>query len=71
MFVLTAVVSGIGRQQAALPAPQGPDVTKLGPQIGEKVPEFSLPDQRGTRHTLVSLMGPKGLVLVFSRSADW
>jgi len=71
MFILTAVVTGIGGQQPAPPAPPVPDVTTLGPQVGEKVPEFSLPDQRGTRHTLASLMGPKGLVLVFSRSADW
>ena len=48
-----------------------PDVTKLGPQVGERVPDFRLPDQRGREHTLASLMGPKGLVLVFNRSADW
>ena len=48
-----------------------PDVTKLGPQIGEKVPDFSLPDQNGQTRTLASLMGPRGLVLVFNRSADW
>jgi hypothetical protein len=48
-----------------------PDVTKLGPQIGERVPEFILPDQHGQMRTLTSLMGPKGLVLVFNRSADW
>lgn len=48
-----------------------PDVTKLGPQAGERVPEFALPDQHGRPRTLASLMGPKGLVLVFNRSADW
>ena len=48
-----------------------PDVTKLGPQVGERVPDFTLPDQHGREHTLASLMGPKGLVLVFNRSADW
>ncbi len=48
-----------------------PDVTKLGPQVGEKVPDFALPDQQGHTRTLASLMGPKGLVLVFNRSADW
>lgn len=47
------------------------DVTKLGPQVGERVPDFSLPDQRGQTRTLASLMGPNGLVLVFNRSADW
>ena len=47
------------------------DVTKLGPQVGERAPDFTLPDQHGQPRTLGSLMGPKGLVLVFNRSADW
>ena len=47
------------------------DVTKLGPQVGDKVPDFSLADQHGQTRTLASLMGPKGLVLAFNRSADW
>ena len=47
------------------------DVSKLGPQVGERVPTFSLPDQRGTIRTLESIMGPKGAMLVFIRSADW
>jgi len=59
-----------GVQSQANPAAT-PDVTKLGPQVGEKAPDFTLPDQRGQRRTLGSLMGPKGLVLVFNRSADW
>ena len=71
IFMLARVGSIIHGQQPAAPAAVVPDVTKLGPRVGEKVPEFSLRDQRGTRHTLASLMGPKGLVLVFSRSADW
>lgn len=47
------------------------DVSKLGPQIGERVPDFSLKDQNGKLWTLQSIMGPKGAVLVFQRSADW
>lgn len=47
------------------------DVTRMGPQVGEKVPDFTLPDQEGRRRSLSSLMGERGLVLVFSRSADW
>lgn len=57
--------------QQATAATSAPDVTRLGPQVGEKVPDFSLPDQHGQTRTLSSLMGPKGLVLVFNRSADW
>lgn len=48
-----------------------PDVQRLGPQVGAKVPDFSLTDQRGATRTLQSLMGPKGLLLFFYRSADW
>jgi peroxiredoxin len=47
------------------------DVQKLGPQIGTKVPEFTLTDQHGVQRNLHSVMGPKGVVLVFFRSADW
>ena len=47
------------------------DGYRTGPAIGDRVPEFSLPDQRGNRHTLQDLTGPGGLLLVFSRSAAW
>ncbi len=47
------------------------DVSKLGPQVGERVPDFSLKDQHGETRTLPSIMGPKGAMLVFVRSADW
>ena len=48
-----------------------PDVAQFGPQIGERVPTFSLVDQFGQQHDLESLMGPNGLWLEFNRSADW
>jgi cytochrome oxidase Cu insertion factor (SCO1/SenC/PrrC family) len=47
------------------------DVSKLGPQVGERVPDFMLTDQNGKSWTLRSIMGPKGAMLVFFRSADW
>ena len=47
------------------------DVSKLGPQVGEPVPDFSLTDQNGKPWTLQSIMGSKGAMLVFFRSADW
>lgn len=47
------------------------DVSKLGPQVGQQVPDFSLPDQTGRSRTLQSIMGPRGVMLVFLRSADW
>ena len=52
-------------------APPLPDIQTLGPQVGTRVPDFSLPDQRGQVRSLQSLAGPKGLMLVFYRSADW
>jgi hypothetical protein len=47
------------------------DVSKLGPQVGAKVPEFRLSDQNGNVQTLESIMGSRGAMLVFFRSADW
>jgi len=47
------------------------DVSALGPQVGERIPEFSLPDQNGEIWTRESIMGPNGAMLVFVRSADW
>ena len=47
------------------------DVAKLGPQVGQLVPDFSLKDQSGKTWTRNSIMGPKGAMLVFYRSADW
>lgn len=47
------------------------DVAKLGPQVGQMVPDFSLKDQNGKVWTRASIMGPKGALLLFYRSADW
>ena len=47
------------------------DVASLGPQVGEQVPAFSLPDQNGRVQTLDAILGPKGAILLFHRSADW
>lgn len=47
------------------------DLSKLGPQVGQHVPAFSLPDQNGRVRTLQSIMGPRGAMIVFVRSADW
>jgi hypothetical protein len=44
---------------------------KTGPGVGQQVPAFSAQDQEGRNQTLKSMMGPKGVILVFFRSADW
>ncbi len=47
------------------------DLSKLGPQVGQRVPDFNLKDQNGKSWTRDTIMGPKGAMLVFYRSADW
>lgn len=42
-----------------------------GPPIGSRMPNFNLPDQDGKAHTLKSVLGPKGAVILVFRSADW
>jgi cytochrome oxidase Cu insertion factor (SCO1/SenC/PrrC family) len=69
------MLAGLVALLGALPAEAQPrqqiDVSKLGPQVGERVPDFRLTDQNGTQQTLQSLTGRRGLMLVFIRSADW
>jgi peroxiredoxin len=43
----------------------GPPVGLIAPDIGKRL------DQTGTPRTLADVMGSKGLVLMFFRSADW
>ena len=57
--------------QAQPPAPERPDPMELGPQVGQVLPAFEAPDQTGRLRTFASLKGPKGLVFVLFRSADW
>ena len=47
------------------------DVETVGPKVGDALPEFSLRDQSGQVHSLKSLLGSKGAIIVFFRSADW
>lgn len=47
------------------------DVHALGPQVGDTVPDFRLPDQNGQIRNLASILGPNGAILLFHRSADW
>jgi hypothetical protein len=44
---------------------------EYGPAIGSQMPDFALPDQDGKSHSLKGLLGPKGAVILFFRSADW
>ncbi|MDG2174802.1 MAG: hypothetical protein P8M72_01500 [Gammaproteobacteria bacterium] len=51
--------------------PETIDLSTRGPQVGETLPEFSLPDQNGDLWTQESILGENGTMLVFLRSADW
>jgi peroxiredoxin len=68
-LILLAYAGPVTAQNAA--ARQRVDVAKLGPQVGQRVPDFTLPDQEGRARSLQSIMGPRGAMLVFVRSADW
>ena len=57
--------------QAATASAPAVNPNALGPRIGDEIPDFTAIDQNGHDRTLASLMGPKGLMLVFFRSADW
>ena len=63
--------AALGLAAASGPAVANPDFD-LGPAVDSKVPDIGMPpDQTGTPRSLASLMGEKGLVLFFFRSADW
>jgi hypothetical protein len=64
-FVATALLQPAAQERSRV------DVSKRGPQVGERVPDFSLVDQTGTMRNLQSIMGSRGAMLVFIRSADW
>ena len=50
----------------------GASADELGPPVGAKLADIGTPpDQTGKPRALSSLMGDKGLVLFFFRSADW
>jgi hypothetical protein len=68
-----AIVSPTGAAQQPARQASAPvvNVQALGPQVGARIPDFTLVDQNGATRTLRSLMGPKGLMLVLFRSADW
>jgi cytochrome oxidase Cu insertion factor (SCO1/SenC/PrrC family) len=72
---ISALLAGIALASVTANAQLQPrpkiDVSKLGPQVGESVPDFSLKDQNGKVWTLKSIMDRKGAMLVFLRSADW
>ena len=68
-LVLAGLLWQFPAAQQVAPTPVG--VSALGPQVGQQVPDFRLTDQAGRIWTRESIMGPRGAMLVFFRSADW
>src|ERR1051325_4230950 len=56
LVVAFAAVAGSGRNPTDIPAP---------PTIGSAIEDFTLPDANGVNHSLKSLMGKKGAVIIF------
>ena len=67
--VLAALLLGCPSQAMQSRTPI--EVASLGPQVGEQVPDFSLPDQNGRVWTRDSILGPNGAIVLFHRSASW
>jgi peroxiredoxin len=56
LIVAIAAIAGSGRNAADLPAP---------PAIGTVIDDFTLPDADGASHSLASLKGKNGTVVIF------
>ncbi len=68
----TVLSAAIGALLVGLLLPVAHAADELGPPVGAHVPDIGTPpDQTGKPRELQSLMGEKGLVLFFFRSADW
>ena len=62
-LVLLSPSSSVATAQTGAP--------EKGPRLGEAAPLFQSRDQFGRAQTFATLKGPRGLVLLFFRSADW
>ena len=70
-LAITAAVAHAQDRPRLHPQPAQSKNSKTGPEVGAGIPPLDALDQAGKRQTFESLRGPKGLVLVFTRSADW
>ena len=55
----------------AAPATASEHTHGWGPPVGTAIPEASLTSQSGEPQTFAGLMGARGLLIFFNRSADW
>ena len=71
LILLSVLVSAQEARPRLRPLNEQSVNSKTGPAVGAHIPEFAAVDLNGKRQSFDSLKGPKGLVLVFARSADW
>ena len=60
-----------GDRPRLAPVPKADQNLTMGPAVGARIPALEAVDQEGKPRTFDNLRGPKGLVLLFVRSADW
>lgn len=66
-LALTLAISAFG-----VSGVRAQDSLDKGLKVGETIPlEMTAPDQSGKTHSLKSLIGRTGLILLFTRSLDW
>jgi cytochrome oxidase Cu insertion factor (SCO1/SenC/PrrC family) len=70
-LALLSVAPGRAREPQSGSPVARVDVEGVGPKVGATLPDFNLRDQHGEARSLKSLLGSKGAVIVFFRSADW
>lgn len=68
---LAAITLAISALTSAVAYAQADFASRYGPKVGAPAPAFRAPDQSGVQRDFASLRGPKGLFLLFVRSADW
>lgn len=69
---LLAICGAITFAAAFAVAAPSASADDLGPPVGAQAPSIGTPlDEAGKPRALADLMGPKGLVLLFFRSAGW
>jgi len=66
-WLVAGALAVVGSQALADPS----YLDQWGPAVGADAPLLAADDQAGDRQTVDTLTGPKGLLLVFSRSVDW
>ena len=68
VFILLAAVAGLSLPAFSLQA----DTAEIGPRVGTVIGiDFAAPDQNGDMKNFDNLVGEKGAVVVFYRSAKW